>query len=935
MMSLLVTFACSLGLTQGVAEDVYSVQWEAASAAKPWLREVRVTPSAELKAAVEQLPPAGPMHGGVRIRVPRLPAAKAPATPRAKPAPDKSAAAKPSSAETETEGVIRVQLADGYGFTLSPALLRREPFVWLKDLGVFACAGGDFAARKVAIDELAAQVDAARKHPFRSASEQYFAWTGYDESRAKLTDQAYPFAYDHRRPPAPRTRDSLAAMPEASYQYFCDRIADVKHRRMFLGWPNVGQEFYVLSNGTIGVSSGSNAHTGHAPAQHFTVAFGAGQPPAFKEHGDTAVVQSIEDGYHLAPHTRWRQGDTDVEVTALAYPLAGEEVRTGNEPLSAFCRLERSTNGPLWLKIRPTHWVGPKLPLTDLGRARIENGRLLAAKRIVLAFDQATATVKVESVQDQEVLVKVTPQGRFADLVIPYVAVEDALVERALGLGFEGARTKMKQYWDARLARGAQVVAPDPVVVNQLKTLYARTLITADLDVDGNYALKTSPIVYDTVWLHATAYGIEGLARRGYFDEARQYLEMGFRYQGSRPGDADKTYSTWDGFFNVPPRYAVPLWLNYQGWFQWAAARYFLYSDDKAWLEAKLPALIKSLEWTRSQRRLTMTKNPDGSLPISYGWLPGGRVTDGSRGTGTFTDCVNWMGFDEVVKVLERIGHARTAEFRQEADDYRRCILRGMKSAIANRDPVRLNDGTFVPYVPAYLDSKGHERNWWYAAIVDGHIAAVPGTRVIPPGNPIEDWLLQHFEDNLAVMAPNLVDEGHYLGQGIGYLRRDQPQHAIYTFYSCLATQMARQTMTTYEHRSWGAGRVYELAPWPLYYFGEMLSGMLCYDQGEELVYGRATPKAWLDAGREIRVEGLQTRFGPTSFLLKGEKDRVTGHVEPASRYRPAATKLRIRVNGRLTAVKLNGKPAELDASGAVVLPVGAGRIRVEAAVSR
>jgi hypothetical protein len=293
------------------------------------------------------------------------------------------------------------------------------------------------------------------------------------------------------------------------------------------------------------------------------------------------------------------------------------------------------------------------------------------------------------------------------------------------------------------------------------------------------------------------------------------------------------------------------------------------------------------------------------------------------------------MGFTEVVNVLERIGHPRAGDFRQEADDYRQCILRGLKASIANRDPVRLNDGTFVPYVPAYLDSKGHERNWWYAAIVDGHVAAVPGTGVVPPGDPIEDWFLHHFEDNLAVMAPNLVDEGHFLGQGLGYLRRDQPEHAIYTFYSCLATQMARQTMTTYEHRSGGAGRVYELAPWPLYYFGEMLSGMLCHDGGEELVYGRATPRAWLDAGREIRVDRLQTRFGPTSFVLKAEKDRVTGFIEPASRYRPAATKLRIRVNGKLASVKLDGKPAALDATGTVVLPVGARRISLEATVVR
>lgn len=71
------------------------------------------------------------------------------------------------------------------------------------------------------------------------------------------------------------------------------------------------------------------------------------------------------------------------------------------------------------------------------------------------------------------------------------------------------------------------------------------------------------------------------------------------------------------------------------------------------------------------------------------------------------------------------------------------------------------------------------------------------------------------------------------------------------------------------------------------------------------------------------------------SFLLKGEKNRVIGHIEPASLYRPAATKLRIRGSGKVTAVKLDGKPTAPDAAGTVVLPANVGRVGIEAAVAR
>ena len=51
---------------------------------------------------------------------------------------------------------------------LTAGLLRQEPFVWLRDLGIFAAAEGDFASHAAATESLEARVDAARREPFRS-----------------------------------------------------------------------------------------------------------------------------------------------------------------------------------------------------------------------------------------------------------------------------------------------------------------------------------------------------------------------------------------------------------------------------------------------------------------------------------------------------------------------------------------------------------------------------------------------------------------------------------------------------------------------------------------------------------------------------------------------------------------------------------------------
>ena len=758
--------------------DTFTVEWEAATARRPWLESVKIVAAPGDAVELSPLESAGGLGHGRRVRVARRPL----------PVLD---ASDGSTFPSAGDASFRIELAYDYGVTFSTGLLRREPFVWLKDLGIFACKEGDFASKQGEIDALAKRVQAARSEPFCSTAEKYRAVMGYDEARPRQDDRAFEFAYTLARPPAPRVSESLATMREVDYPYFLKRVDEPKHRRMFLGWPNVCQEFYVLSNGAIGVSSGSGTGTGHPPAEHFTVQFGAGEKPHFKEHGDPSVRQDIDSGYHIIVCTHWNAGDASIVSTALAYPLAGEEVRTGNEPLAAVMHVRRDAKSklPLWLKIRPDHWGGPQKPLAGLAGATIESSCLTAGQRTVLGF--AAAKASVASASDQEVLVRLEPEKEHVDLVIPYVAVEKALVMRALAMGFPETMTRAKRYWDNRLASGAIVETPDPVVNNLYKTLLPRMLVCGDLDVQGDYVLKTSPIIYDAVWLHATAYGIEGLARRGHFREARQYLEAAFRWQGSQASDA-KTYTTWKGFFNAPPRYTALLWINFHGWMQWAAARYFLFSGDMPWLQEKLPALVESLEWTASQRRLTMHDTPDGTRLDNYGWLPPGRVTDGSAGTSTFSDCINWMGFDELTRLLERIGHPRAREFRAVDDDYRVCILRGLRRAISRREPVRLNDGTFVPFVPGYLESTGHEENMWYAAVVDGGLEGILDSGVMPPGEPIEDWVLGNLEDNLFVIAPNLADEAYFLGHGCAYLRRDQPQHAIYTLFSVTASHMSR-----------------------------------------------------------------------------------------------------------------------------------------------
>ncbi|MCL5742862.1 MAG: hypothetical protein M1541_02880 [Acidobacteria bacterium] len=339
-------------------------------------------------------------------------------------------------------------------------------------------------------------------------------------------------------------------------------------------------------------------------------------------------------------------------------------------------------------------------------------------------------------------------------------------------------------------------------------------------------------------------------------------------------------------------------------------------ANDRAWLDEKLPALITSMEWVKKTRAGSKALNADGSKPLNYGWFPPGRVTDGSHGTSVFSDANIWRGMEFMTQVLESVRYPRAAEFRSETADYRNCIQDGMRRAASGRPLVRLNDDTWVPYLPAYLEKvEGQiESTKWYAAVVDGPLqGGLLDTHVFPLGAPENDWAVNYFEDSYSPMNPSLPDEPQWACSATDYLHRDQIKNFLYTFYSQSTTTMARRTLTTYEHRSGGRGRVFELTGWAAGYWNRNFVDMLARTVGSELWLMQATPRRWLNDGQKIEIRNLQTEFGPLSYSVESRiaSGTIDAKVSAPSRAPVSRIRLRLRApEGRtMRSVTVNGRP--------------------------
>ena len=73
---------------------------------------------------------------------------------------------------------------------------------------------------------------------------------------------------------------------------------------------------------------------------------------------------------------------------------------------------------------------------------------------------------------------------------------------------------------------------------------------------------------------------------------------------------------------------------------------------------------------------------------------------------------------------------------------------------------------------------------------------------------------------------------------------------------------------------------------------------MLVQESGDgTLLLAQATPRRWLEDGKEIKVENAPTFFGKVSLTIRSDASsgRIIGQIESPQRNRPAAIVLRLR----------------------------------------
>jgi hypothetical protein len=462
-------------------------------------------------------------------------------------------------------------------------------------------------------------------------------------------------------------------------------------------------------------------------------------------------------------------------------------------------------------------------------------------------------------------------------------------------LDYDAARDRTIKFWSDYLARGAQFEVPEEAVNDLFRANLWHALTLPRRHPDGRIDLPYSNFAYSqtgTPWPVNQAVYVDYMiySLRGYDNIAAEEIQAIYRNNqgpdGHLGGNAD--------------------WLVYTPGMLYAVAEDYLVSDDRASFEQLLPDTFKALDWCIEQLRGAA------SAPGPTEWLVSGKLNDlTGDGYWAFNQAYLYAGIEAMGEALERDGNPRAAECLKIAQEFRKVLERAISTASVRSPLVELRDYTWTPYVPSNAADPGRNYQQWYPADVDTGAVHLLRLRALPAQGELADALLNDHEDNLYLHGWGLANEPVYNQQATAYLLRDNPKAVVRAFYSMMAGGFSHDVYEPVEHR-WRWGQYFG-PPSTDGAWSELYRNMLIREEHDHtLILAQATPRAWLEDGRDISVKNAPTRFGKLSYKVHSRAN--SGSIEATVQLeseRPGTTvllRLRHPEGKLLRSVTINGK---------------------------
>ena len=481
---------------------------------------------------------------------------------------------------------------------------------------------------------------------------------------------------------------------------------------------------------------------------------------------------------------------------------------------------------------------------------------------------------------------------------------------------------EVREFWTRYLDCSAKIEIPDKMIERFYRKVPVHVAITATKDPgSGEYMLPAATFVYGACGNEACMQ-IRQLDYRGLHKQAERYLDGLLLVQGA--DGLDGNFQSKEGALAGASFYdgkslGAPFAYNSDHGFilQMLAEHYFL-TRDADWLRRVAHNIVAGCDFVIRERQATKVER-DGERVPEYGLLPAGHLEDNDEWRYWFAvNAHACRGIEWCASALAEIDHPDAERLADEADAYRADILAAVERARIESPVVRLSDNTAVPHVPPRTDIRGRE--WgWIREVVYGALHLVDGG-VLEPDDQTVTWILKYFEDAAFpsrdwgrpidvekrwFSQAGLTIQANLLNNGVAYVRRDQPKHAVRALFNDFAASIYDDVLVFAEHPVVQLGRgtgPYFKTPDECGFLNLLRACMVIEDR-DTLYLAKAAPASWFRAGERIEICCAATWFGQVSYTIAITDDSIEALIEPPRRNPPAKLALRLR--------RADGKPIE------------------------
>ena len=475
---------------------------------------------------------------------------------------------------------------------------------------------------------------------------------------------------------------------------------------------------------------------------------------------------------------------------------------------------------------------------------------------------------------------KPIPQLEVAVLLQPgeKVTLEAALphkfltTERAAALAkfdFDERREECRQFWQAKLAAAASIHVPEPRIDEMIRA----GLLHLDLI---SYGAEPKGPVAATIGFYSPI-GSESSPIIQFYDS------MGWTKIAERSLEFFLAKQHENGFIQNFGGYMLET-----GGALWSLGEHYRYTRDEKWLRRVEPKLLKACEFLLAWRERNKT-------PAGMGLIEGKCADPEDPFRQFMLNGFAYVGMQRVGEILAGINPKAAKRWTAEAAAWRADIRKALDLVMVESPVIPLGDGTWAPTAPAWAESRGPA-----ALHVDGtpcNSHATTGCRdsLIGPlylilqevvdANEVAGEFLLKTHHELFTLRNAGLSQPYYCRHDLAHLRRGEPAAFLKTYYNQVASLADRQTYTFWEHLFGASPHKTHEEGW----FLMQTRWMLWLEDGATLRLLSGVPRAWLENGKEIKLEKVASYFG--KFTLAVTSRVETGRIEATVKFHEAGRK--------------------------------------------